>query len=383
MISLLKRIKEENGQSMVLFAVLLVVLLGFAALALDIGMMKIAESEMQNAADAAVFAAVEQLPDINAATNTALVYGQLNGAEAANITVTTPYDGDDSKIEVVCIQPVQFTFAKVLGFNSGEVSARAVASKGTGGVEGTPFDYALFSGSSTAVSRLGTKAYIVGNIHGNNDLDIQGEKSEFYGDIESVYNIFLSGNKTTVYGDVQASNITIPKNSGLTVTGTQLSLTPNYIDMPDLSSIVTTATANAKYKYVGNTGFSGNSNNFDGTIYVDGSLGIHSSNVTFDGAIIATGDIMITGSNIRLTGKDGISLCSLYGNIYIYGNTPEITGLIYAPNGAFKTSAHCTVNGTIIANYFEINASGLTVTYDDSYIDILGLGGDSESQLVE
>ncbi|MEX1308078.1 MAG: pilus assembly protein TadG-related protein, partial [Eubacteriales bacterium] len=104
-----KKAKDESGQALVLYAALFVVLMGFAALVIDLGMAKIAESTAQNAADAAVMAAVESLPDSTAAENAAVVYAQLNGIEASDVIVTTPYNGDAGMIEIVCKKQVNYT----------------------------------------------------------------------------------------------------------------------------------------------------------------------------------------------------------------------------------------------------------------------------------
>ena len=51
-----KYIRNESGQAMVFVALFLVVLMGFAALAVDVGAMTVQRSKLQNAADAAALA---------------------------------------------------------------------------------------------------------------------------------------------------------------------------------------------------------------------------------------------------------------------------------------------------------------------------------------
>ena len=124
-----KMYKNEDGQALVLVALLMVVLLGFAALDIDGGMMHLTKSQMQNAADAAALAGAQDLPTAGTAINVAKDLAEKNGAEKANTVVTTPYKGDSNKIEVVCTKNVQYSFARVLGFTDADVSARAVAEK--------------------------------------------------------------------------------------------------------------------------------------------------------------------------------------------------------------------------------------------------------------
>ena len=57
MYNLLKKLrKEENGQSLVMVALLLVVLLSFSALVIDVGMLYVTKAQLQNAADAGALA---------------------------------------------------------------------------------------------------------------------------------------------------------------------------------------------------------------------------------------------------------------------------------------------------------------------------------------
>lgn len=135
-----KFVKNEDGQVLVLFALLMVVLMGFAALVIDVGMMHLTKSNMQNAADAAALAGAQDLPSVSTAISTAKNFAESNGAEKSNTTVTTPYKGDSNKIEVVCTKNVQYSFARVLGFTDADVSARAVAEKKANwDGEGLPF----------------------------------------------------------------------------------------------------------------------------------------------------------------------------------------------------------------------------------------------------
>lgn len=124
-----KFIRNEDGQALPLVALLMVVLMGFAALVIDVGRIYNVKSEMQKAADAAALAGAQELPTASTAISTAKNYAGLNGAEKTNTSVTTPYKGDSNKIEVVCTMNVQYTFARVLGLTDADVSARAVAQK--------------------------------------------------------------------------------------------------------------------------------------------------------------------------------------------------------------------------------------------------------------
>src|SRR5207249_7238600 len=74
------RIRNDNGQATVITVVFLVVLLGMAALVLDIGSWYRADRSTQSTADAAALAGAQQLPqDTATARSLALQYAGKNG----------------------------------------------------------------------------------------------------------------------------------------------------------------------------------------------------------------------------------------------------------------------------------------------------------------
>jgi hypothetical protein len=141
-----KLLKNEDGQVLVLFALMLVVLFGFASLVIDVGSAKSTQAKLQNTADAAALAGAQDLPNASAAENTAVTYAGLNGMKAtengvkqSGDTVIATTNGDSTKIEVVCTRNVPNTFARVLGFKDTDVSARAVAQNSKWAGDALPF----------------------------------------------------------------------------------------------------------------------------------------------------------------------------------------------------------------------------------------------------
>ena len=118
---------EEKGAVLIIVVLAMVVLLGMAAFAVDFGLAYNSKADLQNAADAAALAGAQELPLTATAMSTAYTYAEANGCPQSQTTVTTPYNGDSSQIEVVCSDTVDYYFAQVLGVSSGNVSARAVA----------------------------------------------------------------------------------------------------------------------------------------------------------------------------------------------------------------------------------------------------------------
>lgn len=124
-----KLIKNEDGQSLVIFALLLVILIGFVALVVDVGSLYIKKIELQTAADAAALAGAQYLPNASTAVGIANSLAESYEVPASGIKHSTPYSGDTNMIEIVCTETVSLTFARVLGLESSTVSARAVAKK--------------------------------------------------------------------------------------------------------------------------------------------------------------------------------------------------------------------------------------------------------------
>lgn len=133
-----KIVKDTDGQVLVLFALVMLVLMGFAALATDVGMAYNQKTNLQSAADAAALAGAMKLPNTGDAMSVAVSYAGKNGLKATEngvkkdgdtVTATVPYNGNSDTIEVVCTRTVKYSFASALGFTEKDVSARAVAQK--------------------------------------------------------------------------------------------------------------------------------------------------------------------------------------------------------------------------------------------------------------
>lgn len=229
---------NEDGQVLVLFALLLVVLMGFAALAVDVGSMTLTKTKLQSAADAAALAGAQDLPDESIAENTAVEYAKNNGVQESDITATAGYDYDPNKIEVVCKKKVSHTFARVIGFTDTDISARAVAQKKgfNGGtlpfINWDPYEI----GEEIEIwdkegkgnkERLNTPPHVViyeydpeeGAVHGNGKMaNVKDEVGDVCPDGATVYLLSLSN-------DVMIPGTTIP-----TITKND---TPSSFEYPD------------------------------------------------------------------------------------------------------------------------------------------------------
>ena len=135
----LQRHNDERGQVFVFLAVMLVVLLGCAALVVDVGRAYLAKRHLQASADAAATAGALELPDPIAAQAFATNYSGLDGAKNDNnklppvaTTVTTKClsIAPCSPVNTVVVEQttvVPTIFAKVLGIDQFTIKAKATA----------------------------------------------------------------------------------------------------------------------------------------------------------------------------------------------------------------------------------------------------------------
>ncbi len=157
---LVKR-RDETGQTLILFALGLAVLLGMAALTIDVGLAYVARRDMQNATDAAALAGADVLLEgqslglaKKAARDLALQNGYDNAAADVTVTINIPpisgpHSGDSQFVEVIIAHPIDTLLAPAVGVTSFDISARAVA-----GIDRTPKPYSIITLSETACQSM-------------------------------------------------------------------------------------------------------------------------------------------------------------------------------------------------------------------------------------
>ena len=136
----LRGLAAEGGQAIVLVVISLVVLLGMAALVIDIGYVYYTQRALQASADAAALAGAQELPDPTQAAAVARQYSGESGAKNARsdvngVTTTittkciTSIPGCDPVNAVVVVEkaPTKTFFAGVLGINAFNIKATSTA----------------------------------------------------------------------------------------------------------------------------------------------------------------------------------------------------------------------------------------------------------------
>jgi hypothetical protein len=134
----MKRLSDESGQVVVITVLSMALLLGFLALAVDVGTLFRAKRNIQAAADSGAIAGAQERPygNMNAAAwADAALNGVTNGASGNVVKVNNPplsgpHTGDSDYVEVIASQSQPTFFMRVFSFASMTVAARAVATLG-------------------------------------------------------------------------------------------------------------------------------------------------------------------------------------------------------------------------------------------------------------
>ncbi|NLI94014.1 MAG: hypothetical protein GX434_17995 [Peptococcaceae bacterium] len=116
---------NDKGSIMILVALMMTVLLACCALAIDVSMAYVEKAKLQNAVDAASLAGAQELPNTTSALTVANQYIVLNGFSPSDISVS--FSNGNKTISVTGTKTFNYIFAKVIGFNTGTLSATAAA----------------------------------------------------------------------------------------------------------------------------------------------------------------------------------------------------------------------------------------------------------------
>jgi secretion/DNA translocation related TadE-like protein len=122
--------RNDRGQATVLTLVFLVVLLGMAALVLDLGSWYRADRNTQSTADSAALAGAQALPeDTGQAQSLASQYANKNGGGLDSATISSSIAPDDT-IQVDVKRQSPGIFTKLFGVDSTTVGSKATARVG-------------------------------------------------------------------------------------------------------------------------------------------------------------------------------------------------------------------------------------------------------------
>jgi Flp pilus assembly protein TadG len=129
-------LRHERAQILPLMALLLVVFLGLLGLAIDVGHLFVARTQLSRAVDAAALAGVVELPDTTGAHNTATTF-LLENEPGATISFPPPTETNQLKVEGE--REVSMSFMGFFGIGDVTIHASAAA----GGSQGARVDSVL------------------------------------------------------------------------------------------------------------------------------------------------------------------------------------------------------------------------------------------------
>ena len=396
-------------------ALCLPVLMGFLALAADVGLMFHAEQKMQIAADAAVIAGALDYKFNGsvssakaAAISAATANGVTSGVNGAVVTISIPpADGPNAGaaglIEAVVSQPNSTYFIRALNLNSMTVAARAVAGSGPG--DGCVWALAK-SGTDISITGSGTTAVpgceIFDNSDSSNALTMTGSGSLSAKSIGIVGNYNKTGSGSITPKPVTGTAPVSDPLSGLefptvstsgcspmqTFTGSSPhSLGPGCYDGISVTGSGILTLSPGDYTINGNftSGGSAGLNLGAGQYVITGNLGIAGS-----GPISGTGITFFTEGSTTVTGSSNFSLSAPTSGansgllffqsrsdsnpITISGSSNmNLQGIIYAPDSALRFNGSGSSNiytdlivdsvsfigSTSFKNYADLNSSSV------------------------
>ena len=170
--------RDEGGSVLVMIAILLPVMLGMAALAIDVAGWYQTRRQLQSAADAAALAGMQDLPTSATASTDAQNY-VIKNASGAGTTVTTPFNSDSNQIKVTVTKSYPSIFGGLLGLGSVQISASAVAKKtGTGSSKSALFASNTACGGTNGVYIVSNNVNVIGGTHSNGNLYLNANNDQ-------------------------------------------------------------------------------------------------------------------------------------------------------------------------------------------------------------
>jgi len=183
-----RRRASQGGFTIIAYAVMLLVILGFTGMAVDVGYLQWQKRMAQAAADAAAMGALREIELgntdlVDAGRNDAALNGFVNGQNGVTVTINNPpssgpFAGQTGAVEAIVRRTYPTFFMMVLGTNSVSLAARAIAQTAstttyTSGSGGT-------SGGTASMETAGSSSGSIGgcifalNPHTSSALSING-----------------------------------------------------------------------------------------------------------------------------------------------------------------------------------------------------------------
>ena len=412
-----RRPVARRGFALIWVALLLVSLLGFAGMAIDVGRLRLAGSELQAAADGAARAAAWPIPtqDYTEVEDRAVAVASANKVDAEAVSLTTdkdlefgvwfkstktfmPVTGDDRQgANAVRIHArrvaarssqIDYFFAPMVGVNSADVTRSAIAyiaggwkERGGKGFGLVGLDWVQFNGVSATDSYDPTKGAYNALVNGTANKNENGTIAT-NGTINMVGTAQIHGDARSGPDEADWEDSSFGSNT--TVTGWTAPLDQN-LDYP-IPAAPTTYNNSAIADYIdskGNLSVNGKATltlpagtyvvkdidlKANQTINVSGAVKIYATgSVTVLGGVVTNGVVNSTGlpSDMQIFAVGTVA--SPAGQVNIGGNS-SISAWIYAPGRdvvLHGTSGTFGLFGAVVGKTLDILGNS-ALHYDES-----------------
>ncbi|NIM93039.1 MAG: hypothetical protein GTO18_04925 [Anaerolineales bacterium] len=393
----LKKVKlgqkhTERGQTVILLALVMVILIGFAILAIDGGRLFTERRDAQNATDASALAAALARCDKKDIVASALARAASNGYNNDGTTNTVsvnfpplsgPYAGDSEYIEVIIVSRIEGTIGNLIYSGPLEVTTRAVSYCW---VSRTGMGAALFAGSETCENTIdwsGSDTSIVGGVHTNRDLHVGGSTNYIKGDVTYV---------TTV--DAPEDKITYdPPENPIKYKVMDYPVDFEMEDFEPGGEIAAAVAGEGKYynceckidmNWLESQGYYDDATGKiqEGLYYTTDNIDISANNIIGEAVtFVSRGSISFSGSSHYLypyvegllaftdMQKPGGAKCSVQ-SIKLSGSSHNWYGVMFSPNGLIEMAGatNTTIHGSLIGYTLALNGSMIQVNWDPNFL---------------
>jgi hypothetical protein len=422
---MMRRLKDENGQALIMAALCMPLMLGFLGFALDVGMLSVEKRRLQAAADSAAIAGAAELSYgdyVSAAQSAAALNGFTDGVNGATVSVnpsgsSTPsplygaYAGQSGYLEVIVKQTTPTPFMGLFHISSVDVAARAVGGQGSS------------PNCIYALSSMGTSILL------NNNAQLSAPGCGVVDDSSSTPAISVTGSANitatsvesvgTVYTDNSGSKISPTATTGIAAVSDPLaSLSPPSYSLTSCTVDPLTYHGNGGSTYsVGPGSTNSTTQNGNTVCYTSLTLGVNGDTVTLNpGIYVITGALTFasgtvlggTGVTFYLVGLGQVNIgngatlnvsaptSGAYDGILFYqdrtdilpaiiegGSSSSLQGILYFPSASLLigNGSTSTVATPIIASTITmVGGSKLT---DNDYSTINSTSPLTVAKLVE
>ncbi len=359
-----QRIRGEDGQTLILVALALPLLIAVMMLVVDGANIFVQRRVVQNAADAGALAAAGYLPgDPSRAQAAGRDYVNRN-ADGATATVTTSYNGDSRRVEVNVTENVPMSFGKVFGFSTVVVSARAVAGRNAGV---TPL-VAYAASTDCSAIKITQDDNSFGALWSNGGISAPGKNNSA--------SELLLGSTTCSTTNLADDDFPTRTSAPQRVAGDWPVLPPDVVALR-IQCLVT-----ANRISIGNNWTTDAQNKGPGIYCSDGDVQIPGSKLDLSGYTFVGEEVHVSGAADTFRYADAAQHIVFYatsGDVQINNAASGWTGDIFAPNG----DIHFTGDGHTFTGFMEAQ----TITSDSKGVTFIGTGpsagGDAGTALVE